>query len=96
MRALERGSEHIKDGVRDIDSRVSKLSQTATRIGDRLQRADGMRARALEAQELIAYLQAFSTLQKDDYSTLPPLFTKEATLREAAVGQAVGRRQGQV
>jgi hypothetical protein len=45
-----------------------------------------MRARALEAQELIAYLQSFSTLQKDEYGTLPPLFTKEATLREAAVG----------
>jgi hypothetical protein len=29
--------ERIKGGVRDIDARVSKLSQTATRIGDRLQ-----------------------------------------------------------
>lgn len=29
--------ERIKTGVRDIDARVSKVSQTATRIGDRLQ-----------------------------------------------------------
>jgi hypothetical protein len=57
VRALERGAERIKGGVRDIDARVGKLSQTATRIGDRLQRADGCRVRALEAQELIAYLQ---------------------------------------
>lgn len=34
---LERCVERIKSGVRDIDARVSKVSQTATRIGDRLQ-----------------------------------------------------------
>jgi hypothetical protein len=35
--ALERCVERIKAGVRDIDARVSRVSQTATRIGDRLQ-----------------------------------------------------------
>jgi len=34
---LERCVERIKAGVRDIDARMSKVSQTATRIGDRLQ-----------------------------------------------------------
>lgn len=37
VRTLERVSERIKDGIRDIDGRVSHISQTATRIGDRLQ-----------------------------------------------------------
>lgn len=37
VRTLERVGERIKDGIRDIDSRVSRISQTATRIGDRLQ-----------------------------------------------------------
>lgn len=37
VRALERGLDRIKDCIRDIDYRVSRVSQTATRIGDRLQ-----------------------------------------------------------
>jgi hypothetical protein len=37
VRALERSSEGIKDGIRVVDSKVSRISQTATRIGDRLQ-----------------------------------------------------------
>lgn len=37
MRTLEKLSERLKDGTRDIDSRVAHISQTATRIGDRLQ-----------------------------------------------------------
>ena len=37
MAGLERCVERIKAGVRDIDARVSRVSQTATRIGDRLQ-----------------------------------------------------------
>jgi hypothetical protein len=34
---LERVSERIKDGIRDIDARATRISQTATRVGDRLQ-----------------------------------------------------------
>lgn len=34
---LERVSDRIKEGIRDIDSRVTRISQTATRVGDRLQ-----------------------------------------------------------
>lgn len=37
VRTLERVSERIKGSIRDIDSRVTRISQTATRIGDRLQ-----------------------------------------------------------
>jgi hypothetical protein len=37
VRALERTSEGIKDGIRAVDSKVSRINQTATRIGDRLQ-----------------------------------------------------------
>lgn len=37
VRTLEKLSERLKDGTRDIDSRVAHISQTATRIGDRLQ-----------------------------------------------------------
>eukprot|EP00878_Enallax_costatus_P010221 GHUV01010669.1.p1 GENE.GHUV01010669.1~~GHUV01010669.1.p1 ORF type:complete len:200 (+),score=45.51 GHUV01010669.1:647-1246(+) len=83
---LERVSERIKDGIRDIDSRVTRISQTATRVGDRLQTAETLRVRCLEAQELIAHLQAFSChTAADDFSRLPPLFTNDATLMEAAV-----------
>eukprot|EP00877_Chromochloris_zofingiensis_P003097 jgi/Chrzof1/12789/Cz07g07190.t1 len=89
VRALERGLDRIKDCIRDIDYRVSRVSQTATRIGDRLQTAESMRVRSLEALELITYLQSFSTLINDDYAALPQLFTDERTLAEAA---AVSRR----
>jgi hypothetical protein len=37
VRTLERVSERIKDGIRDIDARATRISQTATRVGDRLQ-----------------------------------------------------------
>lgn len=37
VRTLERVSERMKDGIRDIDARTTRISQTATRVGDRLQ-----------------------------------------------------------
>ncbi|KAI8464865.1 MAG: exocyst complex component Sec10-domain-containing protein [Monoraphidium minutum] len=87
---LERCLERIKAGVRDVDARVSRVSQTATRIGDRLQTAEAMRVRCLEAQELIGYLQAFSTLPgADGLGRLPRIFTDDGTMAEAA---AVSRR----
>jgi hypothetical protein len=47
--------ERIKSGVRDIDARVSKVSQTATRIGDRLQaRAAGWRGGGVAAGWVVA------------------------------------------
>ncbi|KAF8067429.1 SEC10a [Scenedesmus sp. PABB004] len=91
VRTLERLAERIKAGIRDIDGRVSAVSQTATRVGDRLQTAEGLRVRCLEAQELIAHLQAFSchAAPDGDWGKLPPLFTNDATFAEAA---AVSRR----
>jgi hypothetical protein len=94
---LERCVERIKAGVRDIDTRVGRVSQTATRIGDRLQTAEAMRVRCLEALELMSYLQAFSVLPSDaDFGPLPRLFTDDATMAEAAVGFLEGgwRRLG--
>jgi hypothetical protein len=148
VRTLERVSERIKDGIRDIDARATRISQTATRVGDRLQvrialqpsqhhlhltsssgvvvlqprsiclaaisagshqahrqlthlpcalpanscrslqTAEGLRLRCLEAQELISHLQAFSCHSAgEDFSKLPPIFTNDATLAEAAVSQ---------
>ncbi|WIA33366.1 hypothetical protein OEZ86_006503 [Tetradesmus obliquus] len=90
VRTLERVSERIKDGIRDIDARATRISQTATRVGDRLQTAEGLRLRCLEAQELISHLQAFSCHSAgEDFSKLPAIFTNDATLAEAA---AVSRR----
>ncbi|GBF98327.1 hypothetical protein Rsub_10990, partial [Raphidocelis subcapitata] len=87
---LERCVERIKAGVRDIDARASRVSQTATRIGDRLQTAEAMRVRCLEGVELLTHLQAFSVLPGEgDLSRLPRLFTDDATMAEAA---AVSRR----
>lgn len=37
VRTLERVSDRIKDCVRDLDARATHISQTATRVGDRLQ-----------------------------------------------------------
>eukprot|EP00775_Hariotina_reticulata_P013513 gene13513-13638_t len=90
VKVLERVGERIKCGIRDIDSRVSHISQTATRIGDRLQSAESLRMRCLEAQELVSHLQAFSChTGGEDFSQLPPIFTNQATMAEAA---AVSRR----
>lgn len=90
VRTLEKLSERLKDGTRDIDSRVAHISQTATRIGDRLQTAEAVRLRCLEAQELICHLQTFSCHSAgSDFSKLPGIFTNDATLAEAA---AVTRR----
>jgi hypothetical protein len=51
-----------------------------------LQTAEGLRLRCLEAQELISHLQAFSCHSAgEDFSKLPPIFTNDATLAEAAV-----------
>jgi hypothetical protein len=51
-----------------------------------LQTAEGLRVRCLEAQELISHLQAFSCHSAgEDFSKLPPIFTNDATLAEAAV-----------
>jgi hypothetical protein len=51
-----------------------------------LQTAEAVRLRCLEAQELIGHLQTFSCHSAgSDFSKLPPIFTNDATLAEAAV-----------
>ncbi len=63
VRSLEKSLERVKASIRDVDTRVGRVSQTATRVGDRLATADGGRARALEAMELIAYMQVGSAAE---------------------------------
>lgn len=89
--ALALGVERIKRAVRGADARVTRLAQTTARVGGRLAAADGARARCLEAQELLAYLQAFSCLasEADFDARLPALFSDPQTMAEAA---AVSRR----
>eukprot|EP00879_Flechtneria_rotunda_P021220 GHRR01022353.1.p1 GENE.GHRR01022353.1~~GHRR01022353.1.p1 ORF type:complete len:769 (+),score=323.78 GHRR01022353.1:155-2461(+) len=85
VRTLERVTDRIKEGTRDIDARLSHVNQTATRIGDRLQTAEALRLKCLEAQELVSHLQAFSCHTAGaDFSRLPGIFTNDATLPEAA------------
>lgn len=55
-----------------------------------LQTAEAVRLRCLEAQELIGHLQTFSCHSAgSDFSKLPPIFTNDATLAEAAVSVAL-------
>lgn len=52
------------------------------------QTAEATRLRCLEAQELIHHLQTFSCHSAGgDFSKLPPIFTNDATLGEAAVSE---------
>lgn len=37
IEAIERNSEEMREAFKDLEGRMSKVSQTATRIGDRLQ-----------------------------------------------------------
>lgn len=69
----------------------NNVHATALHVMFFMQTADGLRSRCLEAQELIAHLQAFSchTAGEDDFSKLPALFTNEATLMEAAVSHCM-------
>jgi len=55
-----------------------------------VQTAEAMRVRCLEALEIMTYLQAFSCLASGaDLGKLPKLFTDDATMPEAAVGDLV-------
>lgn len=59
------------------------------------QTAEAVRLRCLEAQELVAHLQAFSCHSGgNDFRQLPSLFTNDATLAEAAVGGGWGLQRG--
>lgn len=83
---LEGGVSHIRDVFKDLDTRMSRVSQTSTRIGDHLQHADTLRLRALQAMELIGYIHNFSMLPNTtDFSALPDVFTRDEQLARAAL-----------
>jgi exocyst complex component 5 len=86
VKQIERGLESAKDSFRQLDSHMVRVSQTATRIGDRLQTADTLRSRAEETEELLGHLQQFSMLDEDDeeFRSLPMLFYSEGELPVAA------------
>jgi hypothetical protein len=60
-----------------------QVSSTARQIGERLYSAEARRKTALEALEVIDYMQHFSTCA-DDFGTLPTLFHDQDSLADAA------------
>jgi hypothetical protein len=66
----------------DLEGRMNRVTQAATKIGNRLQNADLYRRRALDAVEAVERLQEFA--HASDPSHLGPLFHDNTRLAEAA------------
>eukprot|EP00873_Tetraselmis_striata_P030006 jgi/Tetstr1/450270/TSEL_037306.t1 len=66
-----------------LESSIGRISRTATHIGERLHNAETRRQIAIEALEIIDFMQHFSTCG-EDFETLPPLFRDPDMLAEAA------------
>lgn len=79
---LEAVSGELHEGFQSLDQQMSRASQTATKIGDRLQSAESIRARAEEAITCIQYMQNFAACT--DFGELPDLFQDSSRLSEAA------------
>ncbi|KAL6753295.1 hypothetical protein V8C86DRAFT_474698 [Haematococcus lacustris] len=99
LAGVEELEEQVRETFREVEGRCNKISQTGTRLGDRLQVADSVRGRALELAELLQHLQAFSQLPLPGskeaqgqgaagpeglFRQLGPLFWEEKRLLEAA------------
>lgn len=92
--ALEAEWAGMRSGFGQLEGRLTGVTQSATKIGNRLQNADLYRRRALEAVDQITCLQEFAHAR--DPSDLPPMFHDDARLGEAAAmtGKLLGVAQG--
>eukprot|EP00891_Asterochloris_glomerata_P000050 jgi/Astpho2/50/fgenesh1_pg.00001_%23_28_t len=79
---LEQGIEQVGDSFQTLDQQLGHIGQTATRIGDRLQSAEGFRTRAQEAMKLLQDMQQFAAA--DTFDDLSDLYSDPARLAEAA------------
>eukprot|EP00904_Undaria_pinnatifida_P003770 jgi/Undpi1/13394/HiC_scaffold_8.g03053.m1 len=77
----------VQDSLEGVEHRFGETAHKAVRIGDRLSRMEGQRARAAEAMDLLKYFEGFS----EDQDTvvrymklLPAVFSDEDRRAEAA------------
>ncbi|KAL4458016.1 hypothetical protein ABPG75_012881 [Micractinium tetrahymenae] len=80
--ALEAEWAGVRRSFGELESKLTGVTQAATKIGNRLQNADLYRRWALEAAEQITCLQEFAHAR--DPSDLSPLFHDDSRLAEAA------------
>ncbi|KAG2485232.1 hypothetical protein HYH03_016018 [Edaphochlamys debaryana] len=87
LASVGRRSEKVRESFRALEERSNRVAQVGTRLGDRLQRADALRSRALEVCSLLGHLAAFAALPEGEAAFaqgLPGLFWEDRRLAEAA------------
>ncbi|EFJ42539.1 hypothetical protein VOLCADRAFT_97433 [Volvox carteri f. nagariensis] len=87
LASCSRHSEKAREAFRRVEEHSNRVGQVGTRLGDRLQRADGLRSRAQELIRLLDYLALFVVLPGGDLAFtegLPGLFWEDKKLVEAA------------
>lgn len=62
IQEAERTRERLRAALRELEGRMTKVSQVGTRIGDRMRSADAVRSKAQELGDSLRYLMAFSQL----------------------------------
>ncbi|GLI61437.1 hypothetical protein VaNZ11_003799, partial [Volvox africanus] len=84
LSACNRHSDKAREAFRQVEAHSIKVGQVGTRLGDRLQRADGLRSRALELVRLLEYLALFVHLPEGDSAFIEGLPWDDRKLAEAA------------
>ena len=80
---LGKGVDALSESFNRLDSQISRVGQTATKIGDHLQSADSLRETVGQSTELIRYLME-SNSSPGDLMELSPLSSDDSRVAEAA------------
>ncbi|GIL54288.1 hypothetical protein Vafri_9856 [Volvox africanus] len=84
LSSCSRHSDKAREALRQVEAHSNRVGQVGTRLGDRLQRADGLRSRALELVRLLEYLALFVHLPEGDSAFIEGLPWDDRKLAEAA------------